>query len=200
MMKKKGTQKQQSYLLELNEGKTFDFPPPPSRVHYYNYRDQSYLDYFQFFLHFYSYALDTAALLGGNEYLIKLMLDEIEQLEYNEKELNVLKWALTEVIILYVKQLFPNVNEIIHEYFFSLYLCTNNVDSFSYGELKLQKKFSIVIVMQVTTKKISQKNLKPKHFTIRNALTSCLRNIIVEGCLVSLIIFLVGNKYIGFKY
>lgn len=44
-----------------------------------------------------SYALDTAALLGGNEYLIKQMLDEIEQLQYNEKELGVLRWALTEV-------------------------------------------------------------------------------------------------------
>jgi len=44
-----------------------------------------------------SYAIDTAALLGGNEYLIKQMLDEIEQLEYNEKELSVLKWALTEL-------------------------------------------------------------------------------------------------------
>ena len=42
--------------------------------------------------------MDTAALLGGNEYLIKQMLDEIEQIKYNEKELGVLKWALTEVI------------------------------------------------------------------------------------------------------
>ena len=50
-----------------------------------------------FYVWFYSYAIDTAALLGGNEYLIKQMLDEIEQLEYNEKELSVLKWALTEV-------------------------------------------------------------------------------------------------------
>ena len=48
---------------------------------------------------FYSFALDTAALLGGNEYLINQMLDEIEQLEYNEKELSVLRWALTEVIM-----------------------------------------------------------------------------------------------------
>ena len=46
-----------------------------------------------------SFALDTAALLGGNEYLIKQMLTEIENLEYNEKELEVLKWALTEVKI-----------------------------------------------------------------------------------------------------
>lgn len=44
-----------------------------------------------------SFALDTAALLGGNEYLIKQMLDEIENLEYNEKELSVLRWALTEL-------------------------------------------------------------------------------------------------------
>jgi len=44
-----------------------------------------------------SFALDTAALLGGNEYLIKQMLDEIEHLEYNEKELNVLRWGLTEL-------------------------------------------------------------------------------------------------------
>ena len=44
-----------------------------------------------------SFALDTAALLGGNEYLIKQMLTEIENLEYNEKELEVLKWGLTEV-------------------------------------------------------------------------------------------------------
>lgn len=44
-----------------------------------------------------SLALDTAALLGGNEYLIKQMLDEIEQIQYNEKELGVLRWALTEV-------------------------------------------------------------------------------------------------------
>ena len=29
--------------------------------------------------------------------LPRQMLDEIEQLEYNEKELSVLKWALTEV-------------------------------------------------------------------------------------------------------
>ena len=42
--------------------------------------------------------MDTAALLEGNEYLIKQMLDEIEQIKYNEKELGVLKWALTEVI------------------------------------------------------------------------------------------------------
>ena len=46
-----------------------------------------------------SFALDTAALLGGNEYLIKQMLTEIENLEYNEKELEVLKWGLTEVKI-----------------------------------------------------------------------------------------------------
>merc|ERR1712020_564825 len=44
-----------------------------------------------------SFALDTAALLGGNEYLIKQMLTEIENLEYNEKELEVLKWGLTEL-------------------------------------------------------------------------------------------------------
>jgi len=49
-----------------------------------------------------SYAMDTAALLGGNEYLIKQMLDEIEQLRYNEHELEVLRWALTEVTFLLI--------------------------------------------------------------------------------------------------
>ncbi len=46
--------------------------------------------------------MDTAALLGGNEYLIKQMLDEIENIQYNEKELAVLKWALTEVIFILI--------------------------------------------------------------------------------------------------
>ena len=43
------------------------------------------------------FALDTAALLGGNEYLIQQVLEEAQHIEYNENEKKVLRWALTEV-------------------------------------------------------------------------------------------------------
>ena len=45
----------------------------------------------------YSFALDTAALLGGDEYLIQQILVELQKLEYNDNEKKVLRWALSEV-------------------------------------------------------------------------------------------------------
>ena len=47
----------------------------------------------------FSFALDTAALLGGDEYLIRQILEELQRLEYNNNERRVLRWALTEVIM-----------------------------------------------------------------------------------------------------
>ena len=47
----------------------------------------------------FSFALDTAALLGGDEYLIQQILEELQRLEYNHNEKRVLRWALTEVIM-----------------------------------------------------------------------------------------------------
>lgn len=44
-----------------------------------------------------SFALDTAALLGGDEYLIQQILEELQRLEYNNNEKRVLRWALTEL-------------------------------------------------------------------------------------------------------
>ena len=46
-----------------------------------------------------SFALDTAAILGGDEYLIQQILEELQKLQYNRNEKNVLRWALTEVRI-----------------------------------------------------------------------------------------------------
>ena len=46
-----------------------------------------------------SFALDTAAILGGDEYLIQQILEELQRLQYNKNEKNVLRWALTEVRI-----------------------------------------------------------------------------------------------------
>ena len=46
-----------------------------------------------------SFALDTAAILGGDEYLIQQILEELQRIEYNKNEKNVLRWALTEVRI-----------------------------------------------------------------------------------------------------
>ena len=48
---------------------------------------------------FCSFALDTAAILGGDEYLIQQILEELQRLQYNKNEKNVLRWALTEVRI-----------------------------------------------------------------------------------------------------
>jgi len=44
-----------------------------------------------------SFALDTAAILGGDEYLIQQILEELQRLQYNKSEKNVLRWALTEL-------------------------------------------------------------------------------------------------------
>lgn len=41
-----------------------------------------------------SYALDTAALLGGNEYLVSQLLDDQHRTLYLPEEIDVLKWAL----------------------------------------------------------------------------------------------------------
>ena len=46
-----------------------------------------------------SFALDTAALLGGDEFLIEQLVEELQKLEYNDNEQKALNWALTEVII-----------------------------------------------------------------------------------------------------
>ena len=46
-----------------------------------------------------SFALDTAALLGGNEYLTQQVFEEVKNLEYNQYEKEVLHWALTEVCL-----------------------------------------------------------------------------------------------------
>ena len=46
-----------------------------------------------------SFALDTAALLGGDEFLIEQLVEELQKLEYNDNEKKALNWALTEVII-----------------------------------------------------------------------------------------------------
>ena len=46
-----------------------------------------------------SFALDTAALLGGDEFLIEKLVEELQKLEYNDNEKKALNWALTEVII-----------------------------------------------------------------------------------------------------
>ena len=45
----------------------------------------------------FSFALDTAAILGGDEFLIQQILEELQRLEYNKNEKNVLRWALKEV-------------------------------------------------------------------------------------------------------
>ena len=47
----------------------------------------------------YSFALDTAAILGGDEFLIQQILEELQRLEYNKNEKNVLRWALREVCL-----------------------------------------------------------------------------------------------------
>jgi len=44
-----------------------------------------------------SFALDTAAILGGDEFLIQQILEELQRLEYNKNEKNVLRWALKEL-------------------------------------------------------------------------------------------------------
>ena len=44
-----------------------------------------------------SFALDTVALLGGQEHLTQQVLEEINNLEYNQYEKEALHWALTEV-------------------------------------------------------------------------------------------------------
>jgi len=44
-----------------------------------------------------SYALDTAALLGGNEYLVSQMLDNLSQAVYSGVERAAIKWALREL-------------------------------------------------------------------------------------------------------
>ena len=41
--------------------------------------------------------LDTAALLGGNEYLIKQVLDKLGQVDFTPTEKSVIKWALKEL-------------------------------------------------------------------------------------------------------
>ena len=50
-------------------------------------------------IHCCSFALDTAALLGGDEFLIEQLVEELQKLEYNDNEQKALNWALTEVII-----------------------------------------------------------------------------------------------------
>jgi len=44
-----------------------------------------------------SFALDTAALLGGDEFLIEQLVEELQKLEYNDNEQKALNWALTEL-------------------------------------------------------------------------------------------------------
>ncbi len=44
-----------------------------------------------------SYALDTAALLGGNEYLVSQMLDKLGQAVYSPLEIKSIRWGLDEL-------------------------------------------------------------------------------------------------------
>ncbi|XP_040579259.1 uncharacterized protein [Lepeophtheirus salmonis] len=43
------------------------------------------------------YALDTAALMGGNEYLVFEIIDKLTQCTYNKEESLALKWALSKL-------------------------------------------------------------------------------------------------------
>ena len=47
---------------------------------------------------FSSYALDTAALLGGNEYLVAQMLDKLAQTPYGDAERRCAKWACAKLM------------------------------------------------------------------------------------------------------
>ena len=47
---------------------------------------------------FSSYALDTAALLGGNEYLVAQMLDKLAQTPYGDAERQCAKWACAKLM------------------------------------------------------------------------------------------------------
>jgi hypothetical protein len=44
-----------------------------------------------------SYALDTAALLGGNEYLVSEMMEKLSQTVYSRVEKEAIKWGLREL-------------------------------------------------------------------------------------------------------
>ena len=102
-----------------------------------------------------SFALDTAAILGGDEYLIQQILEELQKLQYNRNEKNVLRWALTEVRINVNYKIFPPMFFIsIQRIKTAMITFYFHVNTISYGETLQHKNCLKTVIHKIPMKNI----------------------------------------------
>ena len=83
--------------------------------------------------------MDTAALLGGNEFLLEESLHEIQNVDYNDNQTKVLRWALTEVQIVHYIYIYIYIYNTMYSSYYYILLITKFIN-FSFGVLGQQKK------------------------------------------------------------